>query len=145
MCASASAPYMDRMTWGTVQPSAMNACSAVTCAQIRRVDGVVGLSALAAGVHRAHARLESLLERGEAEALDHVRNRDCRDRALGPVVVLRLAPREAHDRHVAARDEGLAQFAAEPARRSSDQYGFDHFGSEREQLRRFRTRAPLRD
>ena len=27
----------------------------------------------------------------------------------------------------AARDEGLAQFAAEPARRSSDQYGFDHF------------------
>ena len=33
---------------------------------------------------------------------------------------------ETDDVH-AARDEGLAQFAAEPARRSSDQYGFDHF------------------
>ena len=39
---------------------------------------------------------------------------------------LSLAARQADDFR-AACDEGLAQFAAEPARRSSDQYGFDHF------------------
>ena len=37
-----------------------------------------------------------------------------------------LASREAHDFHT-ARDERLAQFSTQPARRSSDQYGFDHF------------------
>ena len=40
-----------------------------------------------------------------------------------------VTAREAHDVN-AARDEGLAQFAAQPARRSSDQYGFDHSGEE---------------
>ena len=88
------------MTWGTVQPSATKACSAVTCAQIRRVDGVeVGLSALAAGVHLAHACLEFFLKRGEAEALYHVTNSYAGDRRLGPVVV-GIRPVGARDRDI---------------------------------------------
>ena len=42
---------------------------------------------------------------------------------------LSIAASETHHVHSAC-DEGLAQFAAQPARRSSDQYGFDHFYEE---------------
>ena len=71
----------------------------------------VGRSTLAAGVHLAHACLEFLLERGEAEALDHVRNRDRRDCALGRVGV-RVIPVGRRDR------DRLADTSLEVARRA---------------------------
>ena len=62
--------------------------------------------ALAADVHLAHAGLEFLLERCEAEALDHVRDRDRRDRALGAVALRRVRPVGRRDRDLLA-DAGL--------------------------------------